>query len=217
MSARPESPHHDTLSLAPLEMSSAGEVPEAGRQELIRHQQRRADARSSLWMWLILTGSAVAAAALSEAFIVSCFFLMLASALGFVSLFQFWLLASGRKAWQALPEGATEKTALLEDALTKSLREWNERARRWNRKTATLQQDIRAWHGKAEDCGREDGWSEASHAIEGEALLMAGQALKLERDGLIARRAKLRRSVAKLRDAVRKAEHESRLPEPDDG
>lgn len=199
----------------------SGDVPRAGLQELTEFRQRRDGARSSLTMWSALTAitAAITAAAFPEGILAWGFFLMLTIFFGSISASQFWLLASRRKSWKVLPEGASETTALLEDGLTKSIREWNGDVERWNRKLASLDQDCGLWRRKSEDHGREDGWSHASHALESETLMARGKALMLERQDLHVRRRRIRRAIRLLGDTIRKAELESQLPdpEPDDG
>lgn len=214
-------PPDDGFSLKPIEPMRAGEVPRAGSRELTQFKHRRDEVKSSLSMWTALTAitAAIALSLATDGFLFYGLFLLLSLVFGSAGIRTFLRLA-GIKSWRALPDGATETTALLEDGLTKSIRAWNAEVDHWNKKLAAIEADVEAWRLTSEDPGRrEEGWSEASHAMESEALLARGKALMLERRALAARRAKIRRAIGRLDAAVRKAEQESQEPdpEPDDG
>jgi len=208
---RPE----DDLALRPIDPIGAAEVPKAGQREMTLFKDGQENAKASLTLWGVLTAVATALTVVlaPEGYLAYGLFLSLAMAFGSTAAVKFWKL-SRAKPWRSLPDGATETTALLEDALCKSIRQWNGEAARWNGKLAALDADVLAWRRTSEDRGREDGWSEASHAMEGEALLARGRALMLEKHGLIARRRRIRRAIGQLGSAVRRGEQESQDPDP---
>lgn len=196
------------------------EIPRAGRHELALYQQERDAHRESFVLYSFVAVLMSSGALLMNCGALGVYLLYAASCFGLSSAVVLVRLAMSRGTWRALPEGASEAAASLEDALTKSLREWNVDVTIWNDSLAALDAEIIAWRSKLEDPAcREDGWSEISHGLEGEALFTRGRNLVLERRRLYVRRQKIHHAILRLRDAMRPVKPESQAsdPEPENG
>lgn len=213
-------PPKEELGLAPISALSVAEVPRAGQQELVEFKNDRGRILASLTMWcgLTLIAAAVTAALLPEGFFAYGLFLLTSIAFGAVGARRFWQL-SGKKAWKALPEGASEDTAQLEDAAAESVRVWNREAKRWNTDLAALNAEIAAWRKRGEDPkARDEEWCEETHAMERDTLMTKGLELTIRRKNLFASRREIRRATRLLTARMTPPESPPNSdPEPDDG
>ena len=207
-------PSNDDRSvLVPLRPMAVSEVPRAGLQELTEFKGRRVGLKTSFLLWTVFAGvSALISAYLADLGPIAygAFLLMALVCIGFAGR-RYVQMAAGQKSWQALPEGASETTAQLEDATAKSIRGWNEDVGQWNKTLMLLEVDAARWRRRSEDpSSRPEGWSQEAHAMDGDTLLACGQTLVIERKGLEARRRKIERTIRLLDARMRAAQ------EPDD-
>lgn len=214
-------PSEQDRVLKPIEFLRADEVPGAGHRELVNYERSRHRIKEICFTSVLAAAvCGLVAALVSGAVSVFGLYMLLATFFLGTAGYKFWQLVAGPKSWHALPEGANEATALLEDATAKSVREWNADVGRWNASLVQLDVDAALWRMRCEDpSARPDGWSEESQVWEGGALLARGQALVLGRKRLHARRRMIERAIGTLRSRLRRLEQESQLvdPEPEDG
>lgn len=202
-------PPEDDRRLAPIPQVLARDIPRAGQLELARFRQDREDTLISFLVrfFLGVVSAATMIALLPSGVGAYALFLLLSSIFLGGAGVKFLKLAGGKKSWAALPDGANETTAQLEDALTKAVREWNGSAAAWNEKLELLDLDVELWDIRSREPSRhEDGWSPESHAVEMDILLARGRALTAEREALMGRHLKIRRAIAALNASVRRDE-----------
>lgn len=189
-------------ALVPLAHFTPDEVPKSGHQELIafaRGRERR--------LWNLAGGAAASAASALLAWLLYTSFIpfiwsFFAAGSVMAALWafrEFLRLAFGRKAYQALPEHATEAAARLEGATRLALFPWNGDASVWN-------DEARRWNGKAAAWDRlkpgdvVDGVEMTPEllVLEGRLLLEEKHRLLLERETLVRRRQEIEAAIDEL-------------------
>jgi hypothetical protein len=211
-------PPDDDHAAAPLMFLKVNEVPRAGHRELVDYTRKRKEIKETCILSMI--GAAfcglVAAAGAAEGAVIYGFFLLLTTFFLGVAGNKLLQLVAGPKTLHALPEGTNEATALLEDATTKAIREWNWAVEAWSKEIVQLDVDAALWKLRREDpTTRPDGWSEESHVWDGAALLARGKAMALKRKRLRARRRMIRHAINALHDRLHVLEQESHIPDPE--
>lgn len=191
--------------LDPLATFPFGGVPSAGASELETYRQRVRTHRENILVFgsVGILGAGCAwllsawATLIPTAFIV--LFAAIGAAGGLLSARSFLALATGQRLYQALPEGTTESTALLEDALHKRIREWNEEAKAWNAERARWFDEVWAWRRAHENAeARDIEWSEEASEMRRLSLEAALDGLHAERRALAHRRRGIERLLHEL-------------------
>lgn len=205
-------------ALVPLTHFPPDAVPMSGHSELVAFERRR-----ERHLWNTAGGAAVSAASAVLAWLLYTSFVPFiwsffaaGSVMAALWMFRGFLrLAFGRKAYQALPEHATEATARLEAATRLALFPWNGEALVWN-------DEARRWNEKAEAWDRlkpgdaVDGVEMTPEllVLEGKLLLEEKHRLLLEREVLVRRRQEIEAAIDELSLPEKLAVPEPRLLAP---
>lgn len=186
-------------ALVPIAHFRPDAVPKAGHDELVAYRSRREKRLEEAGLGTLAMGVLGVLSYLIYTIgfpAIGIFLALAAAADGVYVLMKFSLLALGEKAYQALPEHATEKTAKREDATRKLLfpwngdtSVWNEEAKRWNAKAAY-------WNGLKPGDIIDD------VEMTGELLVLEGKALIEEKHRLLLEREELVRRQNGIQDAI---------------
>ena len=179
-----------------LELFPFGNVPKAGGLELVVYKNDIAARRSDLYFFLCV---AVTFGLLSfipyMPPVIHLLYLAVAAASSLGASVTFVRL-SRQSLRRALPEGASARTAELEDALHKRMREWNAEATTWNARFNAWMDEVTLWKRVRLRPNEDDfEWTPQSLEDRRKSLVSEETVLGFDRLALTRRRQEIQREL----------------------